>query len=643
MPCPLNRPLRRWGAAATLLLASLLGANAHAALDTTAQTDDHSINMPTDWWTYGNLTPQQLTDRIAEHGARIVGLEVTAVTGAGEPRFTARLVHNSGAYAVPGWGWHYDQTPEQITALINANSARLIELERYDRGGGQIRYALVMVPNTGKMARGWSYLLGVTRAQIAAHIAASGARPIDLDAFGRGTAMRHNAVFVSNTGADRRAFDWDIDQTSADIVARSSAFQGRVVKLGRQADGRYFFVQMRNTGADASGWWHKYGFRSITELDNYARQMVARPVDVTSYATASGRRFDAALIDNANAEERRMRGHYALLIDADQNPRGIFQSYLKEVDGPVLVNLNGKRRAETASALKVLHLLHTMKQVQAGTDWLSSTNFVYYNYDDGSYGLTDPWKRCPIPAQENAGSWNEVVTTLEWGVDQMMDISDNRTTRGVVLRYGGSFAPFNATAAAAGLTGTTLRHDIGCAYVDLDTNPYTYAPATKRNETTAADLAKIYEGVWTGRLLPSGSPARREFLESAYSGTGATDQVQAIIDEEAAALGKSAIAQRFGALVKTWGKGGTYNTCLGDAADMTQCGQGVMVRSSAGLVRLPIGGGGPYVAFRYYVHGKLISDVPLVYALDEYKFGKAHKKASGELFRGVIREALATW
>lgn len=643
MQCLLDCPLRRWGAVATLLLASLLGANAHAALDTTAQSDDHSINMPTDWWTYDNLTPQQLTDRIAEHGARIVGLEVTGVTGAGEPRFTARLVHNSGAYAVPGWGWYYDQTPEQITALINANSARLIELERYDRGGGQIRYALVMVPNTGKMARGWSYLLGATRAQIAAHIAASEARPIDLDAYGRGTALRHNAVFVSNTGADRRAFDWDIDQTPADIVARSNAFQGRVVKLGRQADGRYLFVQVRNTGTNASGWWHKYGFRSITELDNYARQMVARPVDVTSYATASGRRFDAALIDNANAEERRMRGHYALLIDADQNPRGIFQSYLKEVDGPVLVNLNGKRRAETASALKVLHLLHTMKQVQAGTDWLNSTNFVYYNYDDGSYGTTDPWKRCPIPAQENAGSWNEVINTLEWGVDQMMDISDNRTTRGVVLRYGGSFAPLNATAAAAGLTGTTLRHDIGCGYVNLDTNPYTYSPATKRNETTAADLAKIYEGVWAGRLLPSGSSARREFLESAYSGTGATDQVQDIIDEEAAALGKSAIAQQFGELVKTWGKGGTYNTCLGDPADMTQCGQGVMVRSSAGLMRLPIGGGGPYVAFRYYVHGKLISDVPLVYALDEYKFGKAHKKASGELFRGVIREALATW
>lgn len=638
----LTLPLRRLGAAATLL-ASLIAPGAHAALDTHAQTDDHAINVPTAWWTYNNLSPQQLTDKVAEHGARIVGLEVAAVTNAGEPRFTARLVHDSGAYAVPGWSWHHDQTPEQIAALINANSARLIELERYDRGGGQIRYALVLVPNTGKMTRAWSYLLGVTRSRIAAHIAATGSRPIDLDAYGRGDAVRFNAVFVSNTGADRRAFDWDINQTPADIAARSTAFQGRVVKLNRQADGSYLFVQVRNTGADGSGWWHRYGFASMTELDNYARQMAARPVDVSSYATASGRRFDAALIDNANAEERRMRGHYDRLIDGNQNPKGIFEAYLKEVDGPVLINLNGQRRAETASALKVLHLLHTMKRVRAGTDWLNATNFVYYNYDNGPAGQADAWKRCPVPSQENTGSWNELVGTLEWGLDQMMEISDNRTTRGIVLRSGGSFAPFNATAAAAGLTGTTLRHDIGCAYVDLDTNPYTYAPAAKRNHTTAADLASIYEGVWAGRLLGSDSPARREFLESAYGRTGATGLLQDLIDEEAAAQGKPAIAREFGSLVKTWGKGGSYDTCLGDPADRTQCGQGVIVRSSAGLIRLPIRGSGEVVGFRYFVHAKLISDVPVNNSWAAQTYSGVHKRASAELFRSVIREALQSW
>jgi hypothetical protein len=336
-----------------------------------------------------------------------------------------------------------------------------------------------------------------------------------------------------------------------------------------------------------------------------------------------------------------MRGHYDAFIDEYQNPKGIFEAYLKELDGPVLINLNGQRRAETASALKVLHLLHAMKQVHAGLDFMGADNFVYYNSD---YADAPVFKdRCPIPSQENTGSWNYNVSTLEWGLDQMMDVSDNRTTRGVVLRYGGSFAPFNATAAAAGLTGTTLRHDIGCGYLDQSTSPYTFSPATQRNETTMADLARIYEGVWAGRLLGSNTLARREFLESALTGVRATDEVQAIIDEEAAALGKSAIAAEFGALVQTWGKGGKYDVCMGDPSDATQCGQAVMVRAGAGLIRLPIGGGGRFIAFRYYVHGKLISDVPFSGSRSASVYATAHKKAARELFRSVIREALQTW
>ena len=275
---------------------------------------------------------------------------------------TARLVPNRGAYAVPGWGWYYDQSPEQITALINANTSRFIELERYDRGGGQIRYAVVMVSNSGAAARGWSYLMGVTRGQLGNHISASGHWPVDLDVYGSGNARRYNAVLVANTGSDQRGFDWDTDQTPAQIVTRSTAFNGRVVNLGRDSEGRYLFVQVKNTGSNGSGWWYKVGFNSITELENYAHQMRARPIDVVSYASVSGRRFDALMIDNANAEEQRMRRLRRLFVDDNQNPRGIFRAYLKEVGGPVLIDLNGQRRAETASALKVLHLLHAMRR-----------------------------------------------------------------------------------------------------------------------------------------------------------------------------------------------------------------------------------------------------------------------------------------
>ena len=91
----LSRHLHRIASLAVLLCASLLGP-AQAALDSTALTDDHSINVPTEWWTYTNKTPQELSDKAEQHGARIVGLEVSAVSNAGEPRFTARLVANAG-------------------------------------------------------------------------------------------------------------------------------------------------------------------------------------------------------------------------------------------------------------------------------------------------------------------------------------------------------------------------------------------------------------------------------------------------------------------------------------------------------------------------------------------------------------------
>jgi beta-lactamase class A len=242
----------------------------------------------------------------------------------------------------------------------------------------------------------------------------------------------------------------------------------------------------------------------------------------------------------------------------------------------VKVNLNSARRSETASSFKSLHLLHSMRRVAAGLDTLGSS-FVYYEYD--------PVKgkdACPDPSLETAAN-DRFNYNFEGGLDQMMSISDNRTTRGVVLRYGG-FAPLNATAGATGLTGTTLRHNIGCAYRNLSTGKY--EPDTRRNDTTAADLARIYEGVWDSTLLSEVNSARTEFLESANPGNGVSSALQAIINDEAAKLGKASIAGSFGSLVRTWGKGGSYGTCLPDANG--NCGQKVIIRSGTGLIRLPI-------------------------------------------------------
>lgn len=613
------------------------------SLDVNATTDDHSTNVPTGWWTYTNVSADQVSTYLSQNNARLTEIEVYSVTS-GVPRFSVRMVPNSGAYAVPGWWWYYGLTYAQVTSYVNANSGRLIEIEPYDIGGGVIRYAVVMVSNTGSAARAWTYLMGVSSAQITDHINNTGHRMIDIDSYTEGGVKKYTAAFVANTGTDAKSWQWWINQTPASIASKVASFKGRIVKLERQSNGTYNFIQVANTGSDASAWWYQYGFASMADLNNYGLQVASRPIDITTYVSNGIRRYDAVFIDNANASTRRMRDLLGkTFLDSSGNPtKGIFESYLKQVNSSVKVDLNGSRRAETASSLKSLHLLHSMKQVQLGLDTLPSA-FTYYEYD-----MVAGKDACPDPSKEVAAN-KRTNYNFETGLDEMMRISDNRTTRGTVLRYGGTFTPFNSTATASGLTGTTLRHNIGCAYWNFTTGKYD--PTNRRNDTTAADLAHIYEGVWNSTLLTNTNSARSEFLESANPSTGASAALQVIINDEATKQGKSAIAAQFGSLIKSWGKGGSYGTCLPDANGA--CGQKVIIRSGTGIIELPVKGRTGAITYRDFVFGRLISDTP-VPCWEDYNtpgtncqadvdFTNAYSNGANELYRDEIREALKTW
>lgn len=615
-------------------VASTFALNAWAALDPSARTTDHSVNVPTGWWIYNNVTTSQVSSFLSANNARLTQIEVDSYVS-GVPRFTVRMIAKTGVYAVPGWWWYHGLTFAQVGSYLSTNNARLIDLEPYDIGGGVIRYATVMVSNTGTTARGWSYLSGASSAQISTHLSSSGHRLVDLDSYYIGAAKYFSIVAVANTGTDAKSWQWWINQTPTNLASKVSAFGGRIVKLDRQRDGTYNFIQVSNTGTNNSAWWYQYGFTSGTALLNYANQLAARPINITSYLNSIGqRRYDAVFIDNANASTRRMRSVFApTFLDSSGNPTiGIFEAYIKQVGGSVKVDLNSRRRAETASSLKSLHLLHSMRRVAAGTDALW-TSFRFYNYSGGAGSNS-----CPKPAEEIAANQN-LTYNFEKGLDEMMRISDNRTTRGTVIRYGG-FAPFNTTAAAMGLTGTTLRHNIGCAYYDGATGKY--APTSLRNDTTAADLARIYEGVWNFTLLSNANSARTEFLESANPAVG-PGALQTIINQEATKLGKSsAIATQFGSLIRWWSKGGSYGTCLPDSAGA--CGQRVTIRSGTGLVRFPIKVSG-VINYRTYAFGHLISDVkvPCWSCSAETTYLNAYSNAAKELHRDEINLALRTW
>jgi beta-lactamase class A len=624
---------RAWLALLLALLGGTFAMNASAALDTTARTTDHSVNVPTGWWIYTGQSAAQVSSLISANSARLTQIEVDGLVS-GAPRFTVRMVRNSGSYAVPGWWWYYGLTFSQVGSLLSSNNARLIDLEPYDAGGGAIRYAAVMVSNTGVTARAWSYLSGVNSTQISSHLSSSGHRLVDIDNYYVGTTKFYSVVAVANTGADAKSWQWWVNQSTASVASRVNSFSGRIVKLDRNRDGSYNFIQVNNTGTNGSAWWYQYGFTSGTALLNYANQVASRPIDVRSYTNSLGqRRYDAVFIDNANASTRRVRGVFSqTFLDANGNPtRGIFEAFLKQAAGTVRVDLNSRRRAETASSLKSLHLLHSMRRVAAGTDTLGSS-FVFYNYSDGRGSNS-----CPNPAEESSAT-DDTSYNFEKGLDEMMRISDNRTTRGVVRRYGG-FSPFNSTATSLGLTGTTLRHNIGCAYRNVATGKYTTA---LRNDTTAADLARIYEGVWNSTLLSNTNSARTEFLESAKLTDGAGG-LQTIINQEATKLGKSStIASQFGAAIRRYGKGGSYGTCLPNSSG--DCGQRVTIRSGTGLIRLPVKVSG-IIQYRTFAYGHLISDVPVPCwnCASETVYINGYSNAALELFRDEINSALQTW
>ena len=218
-----------------LPMGELSGAEAERR-DTTALTDDRSVSVPTAWWAYTGITASSVTSFLNTNQARLTDIEIHSIVS-GQPRFTLRMVRNSGAYAVPGWWWYYGQTFAEIGQKLDTNNARLIDLEPYDSGGGVIRYAAVMVSNTGGAARSWTYLSGVSSSQIATHLAASNRRLIDLDTYFVGATKFYSAVFVANTGADAKSWQWWLNQTSAGVSAKLAAFNGRLVDIERLPDG----------------------------------------------------------------------------------------------------------------------------------------------------------------------------------------------------------------------------------------------------------------------------------------------------------------------------------------------------------------------------------------------------------------------
>lgn len=300
--------------------------------------------------------------------------------------------------------------------------------------------------------------------------------------------------------------------------------------------------------------------------------------------------------------------------------------YLKAVNGPVLLDRNETYVHDPASAIKVLGHLHAMREVQAGRDGLFNSITTYkYPSSRNSGGNPSSPNLCPAAKDETPD--NREMEPLQFGLAKMMQASDNRSTRAVVLRYG--LPALNSLATTLGMKQTRWDQDlVGCGY-----------EGGKRNALTAVDISKLYEAVSAGRALDPKHTGQFWGLMAAQP-LRSGDHLVEIIRQEAQKLGRpGAAAPVANRLIRRF-KGGAYNLCE------AVCAAHIIIRELDGLASIPFNVNGS-VQMRDFVFSSFIADARGICL--QAPCPAAQKIEAGmllgaeELLRSVIRAALRTW
>lgn len=587
------------------------------AAATTARDD--RLNADKAAWTdvYG-LTPLQLSTHLLLNGHRLVSVKVHT---ASPLVVDAVTIANTGANAT-AWWWYPALRFEEIAGTITANNARLTQLVPYQSAQGR-RFFAVMVSNTGLYRSSWTYYVDVPET-ILGDIRRGGFLPLAIEGRSKGSAPSGGGRNYENfetiiTLANPERLAWNVGPTPYDDQDVRPEVIYRVIDVNGQAKGTGELgqIDVESRFPDTPS----YHYTRITPAELKIRVGIynLRLIDVVRYtdlvSTTDGleaREFVAATAVSAGPISDQLRLENALR----QPPLGtgrasamLNRAGLTGVIAPAPLSVNSTLGVEPASAIKVLHVLHALRRVQAGTESLDAPFTFYVN--SGNFGFGHP-NNCPQPAEETV--LNRRVITLRRALELTLKNSDNRTTRGLELRYGRS--AINATAANAGLSGTRLNSIIGCF------------DRAAPNTFPAADAAALHAGIHLGTLLAG--PARAAFYEAISTYSEAGFYLEAAIRDEGKRLGLSdTVVASFVEKVSISSKGGSYDA----GSDHT--------RSTAGRLVLPVGDTGLFGATRVWTFALLVDNITDNYCC--YGLDNAMGTAVADLLRPAVRDALRTY
>jgi hypothetical protein len=225
---------------------------------------------------------------------------------------------------------------------------------------------------------------------------------------------------------------------------------------------------------------------------------------------------------------------------------GGFGFVLTGIGGPVLASLRADEGFYPASSIKVLYLLEAMRWVGSRDDPVAALQTLLPVDSDG------------------CGGGQSSLETLDAVLRAMMQQSDNLRANAVGDFFG--LEAINQTAQDLGGVGaaSVVAHRFACGGPAND-------PA---NQMTAVDLAGVYERYGAGRLLDAASSVR---FASYFLGAE-TGVLNAVIAEEAAALGRPDLAGGFSSRVDLIYKAGWWET------DLSVGGYAALPRRGCGAV-----------------------------------------------------------
>jgi len=324
----------------------------------------------------------------------------------------------------------------------------------------------------------------------------------------------------------------------------------------------------------------------------------------------------------------------AIRIDSLLSTRtGVSGVFLKEVNGLVISDFQGKYIFEPASSIKALVALYIFDLVKSGQKKLSDRFPTITS--ENPHG-------CPIPKTTGSES-------LQNAIEQMMQVSDNERTNALIMYLG--VAKINSFAKTVGLKNTRLAvtssfpgfNFMGCVIpANLSNNPVTVSG----NTSTLHDLTKIWE---LASSLPS--PYQEQFMKltagrEMYEATGNDFTgiwpalIQIVKEESPTNLEATSIA-RFINEIRSNSKGGSAAVCFRTANCTT-------VRwwvSMVSLTRIPICLPDRSIGLKRYIWGYFNSgaDSNSVDMNERNGATAGFSKVGAEPMREQIREALIDW